>query len=267
MENWHEWRKAGLGASDAPVVMNVSPYKTRFQLWEEKLGLSEHKMNEYMANKGHEMEIVARQKYESLYKKEMPVFFCEHPDFPFVRASLDGYDGETILEIKYVGKDDYGKIPDRYYPQLQHQLLASGSDVVHYCGFNGTDIHVIEIRRDEEYIRKLLEELKKFWDLVQKQTPPELTDRDFKKVKDPELGELVEKYRSMNAILKQTESTLEFLKKQIIEKLPKENIICNGMKISKTFRQGTIDYKAVPNIDWENYRKKGSFYYVFREIK
>ena len=31
---WLEWRMGGLGASDAPVVMGVSPYSTSRTLWE-----------------------------------------------------------------------------------------------------------------------------------------------------------------------------------------------------------------------------------------
>ena len=33
---WFEWRKTGITASDMPIIMGVSPYKTPWQLWAEK---------------------------------------------------------------------------------------------------------------------------------------------------------------------------------------------------------------------------------------
>ena len=38
---WHKWRMGGIGSSDAPVVMGVSPYKTIEQLYLEKTGQGE----------------------------------------------------------------------------------------------------------------------------------------------------------------------------------------------------------------------------------
>ena len=37
-EEWLDWRKKGIGSSDAPIIMGVSPWKTPFELWEEKTG-------------------------------------------------------------------------------------------------------------------------------------------------------------------------------------------------------------------------------------
>lgn len=36
---WHEWRKNGIGGSDATVVEGISPYRTPRQLFYEKKGL------------------------------------------------------------------------------------------------------------------------------------------------------------------------------------------------------------------------------------
>ena len=37
-DNWHRWRTNGVGASDICVLMGSSPYKSPYQLWEEKRG-------------------------------------------------------------------------------------------------------------------------------------------------------------------------------------------------------------------------------------
>ncbi len=45
---WLELRKNKIGASDAPIIMKVSPWKTPYRLWEEKLGLTECVSNQAM---------------------------------------------------------------------------------------------------------------------------------------------------------------------------------------------------------------------------
>ena len=38
VDQWHELRGKGIGGSDASIVMNVSLYRTPYELWEEKTG-------------------------------------------------------------------------------------------------------------------------------------------------------------------------------------------------------------------------------------
>lgn len=37
-QEWEKFRLQKIGASDAPIIMGVSPWKTPFQLWLEKQG-------------------------------------------------------------------------------------------------------------------------------------------------------------------------------------------------------------------------------------
>ena len=37
-EEWLQWRSKGVTASDIPIILGLSPYKTRWQLWAEKVG-------------------------------------------------------------------------------------------------------------------------------------------------------------------------------------------------------------------------------------
>ena len=41
--HWHKERSKGLGGSDAGIICNLSPYKTPYQLWEEKTGVRKSK--------------------------------------------------------------------------------------------------------------------------------------------------------------------------------------------------------------------------------
>ncbi len=37
-EDWLDWRRQGVTATDAAILLNRSPYKTRWRLWAEKTG-------------------------------------------------------------------------------------------------------------------------------------------------------------------------------------------------------------------------------------
>jgi len=38
---WLEFRKMGIGGSDAAAILGLSPFKTNVQVWEEKVGIKE----------------------------------------------------------------------------------------------------------------------------------------------------------------------------------------------------------------------------------
>lgn len=184
---WLEWRRQGIGSSDAPIIMGVSPYTTRRELYEIKVGERVQPENEYITQKGHRLEPIARAHYELISGKDFPPKIGIHAAYPFLRASFDGWNDEenTGLEIKFVGAQDFedakaGKVPERYYPQVQHQLLVSGGRKVVYFAFNGKEGAAVDVYPDIEYIKCLFGELVYFWRLIESRTPPEEIARDYK---------------------------------------------------------------------------------------
>lgn len=193
-KEWRTWRGKGLGASDAPAVMGDSPWTSRFELWLEKTGLGTRPpANEYQIaamRRGNELEPVARSLFEKKMGKLFPSVSGEHSDYPFMRASLDGYNEElnAMLEIKAPNKIDHakalaGKVPDKYVAQLQMQFLVSGSEKAFYVSYDGKDsLAVVEVVPDVVYLPRLQDELISFWNLVQTKTPPEVTREDAQKL-------------------------------------------------------------------------------------
>jgi len=276
MENWHEWRGQGLGASDAPVVMGVSPWKTRFQLYEEKAGLvALDKTGNWATKRGNELEPKARADYEFRNNLVMPVAFVQHKDHPFIRASLDGFNEEEsiVLEIKCPGKEDHqtaydGKVPEKYWPQVQHQLLASGARELHYYSFDGERGVIVVVRPDKEYCELLLLELTKFWTLVRLRTPPDMVDKDFKDIKDPALIAAIKSWQTAKESLVlcvAAESLAKDLITKSLEDHPRWR--CGDVKITKTKRIGNVDYSKIPElsgVDLNKYRKTPSEFWVIK---
>ena len=187
---WHAWRREGLGGSDAPVVEGISPYRTPRQLALEKLGAlteSEEDSKEFIFSMGHKTESLIRAQFRELTGAEMTPVCVVHPDFSYLRASLDGFDDKFgILEGKLVGQAVLeeargGKIPGHHYSQIQHQFAVTEVvDRAQWFGHDGKKSGVlVEVRRDNSYIERLLDREHAFWDALKRGELPALTDRDY----------------------------------------------------------------------------------------
>jgi len=148
-KEWEEWRRTGIGASDAPVLMIEGGVfgKTPFALWMMKLGLAEAKFTEVAEEhmkRGHELEPMARElfiKHSGIYVEPLCVQSATHP---FMLASIDGIslDRRVVVEIKAPAKAMFEKMlesnetPHYYLDQLQHQFAVTDADEVYFWAFN-----------------------------------------------------------------------------------------------------------------------------------
>ena len=268
---WHNFRQQGIGASEASVLLNISPFKKIDTLFFEKIGeLKDLADNIYMA-KGRELEPIARQKYEESFGVFYQPMCAIHEEHSFLRASFDGinFDKKHLIEIKCPGEKTFelsrkGIIPDHYQAQLQYQLLVSGYDLVDYvCYFEG-QMEVIPVWADKEYQNKLLEKAKWFWNCVLTRKPPGNPEND-------ELTQLFEEYEKLYNLQKQVEERMESIKGILKDVIPEDKPVSWGNLLGRwTERTGTIDYKSIPileTINLEDYRKPPTKNFEMRYIK
>lgn len=177
---WLEWRRSGIGGSDAPIIMGVSPWMTPLELWRIKLGMGpDVQLNDAM-RRGLEMEPVARAFYEAHTGNVVQPAFLVHPKHEWLHGSLDGlsFDGDLATEIKCPGRSIHeeareGHVPGRYWPQLQHYLMISGALVLDYWSFDGAEGVLIPVEPDKLYQEELFEKEQAFWRCVIDRKPPE----------------------------------------------------------------------------------------------
>lgn len=282
-KDWHRWRKQGLGASDLPVIMGDSPYRTPYELWLEKTSpvKTEDEPN-FVQQKGHELEVIGRNKYEIKTGITFKPAVIEREDMPHFRASLDGFNQEKniIWECKYAGADVFNdvekkRLPQKYKAQIHWQLFVSGAKENHFFVINDDhEYKVLIVKPDIKYIEKLVEEAQYFWSLVKSKTPPPFTDKDKIELKEGEVYENLLKYRRYENTIKTMSEELKELKKEIFKDLPHTNCFLktNEFKISiqKQSRKGTIDWKKlcenmkIDNETQEQFRKKSSITQVIR---
>jgi putative phage-type endonuclease len=265
-KEWLQMRRSHIGASDAPVIMGVSPWKTAYQLWEEKCGLSGEQETTSAMKYGHDMEEPARRAYEKHTGNLVFPTVIFHPEKKFMVASLDGisFDGNISVEIKNVKEEDHeeaksGKIPAKYFPQVQHQLACLGHKLLHYFSFRKGDFALVEVERDEEYIQKLYELEGKFWEDVQTLREPKLSEKDYTIIETYESITMASEWKSINQQLKELEEKEKKYRKQLIELAGNKNARIGDIKLTKSIRKGTVDYGKIielEGVNLEQYRKE-----------
>lgn len=179
-EEWLKMRQNKIGASDAPIIMKASPWKSPRQLWEEKLGLREADSPSWAMRRGIELEEEARQAFEKLTGIYVFKRVMQHPVYEWMIASIDGIDLEEkiIVEIKCPGKKDHeialsGRVPEKYFPQLQHQMYVCNLPSNYYYSYYRKNGVIVKTNKHEEYQRRLLQEELKFWDCMRNFIVPE----------------------------------------------------------------------------------------------
>ena len=202
-EEWLQERQLGLGASDAGTIIGVNPWKTNVALWEEKRGLREPEdiSGKPYVKYGHDAEphiraLFALDHQEILVSYESPYKIIRNEEHPWIFCTPDGELYNWVeerhggLEIKTTEimnsskwKDWDGRIPDQYYAQVLHQMLATGWEFVwlraqiKFTARDGekraeTRDYYIDRKDVEEDLKALLEAEKAFWEQVQNGTAP-----------------------------------------------------------------------------------------------
>lgn len=264
---WLAWRNNGLGASDAPIIMNASSYCTPYQLWQRKLGLIPAQEMNFAMQRGHDLEPIARKKFIDATGIYVHPDLRVHPEIGWLRCSLDGIsdDGETILEIKCVNRQrheiaSYGKIPEEYYPQLQHQMAVCQLDKCFYLSYNNDECIILECQADTQYITRMLKEEKKFWDCLQNLEPPELTEKDYVERNDFEWNHTATQWKQTNQQIKDLEKKLNLYRETLIKLAGQSNSKGCGINLSRIIRKGIIDYSSLLKdhgiLDTHKYRKE-----------
>lgn len=261
---WHALRKTKITATDAVVIMGASPWKTRTQLYNEKLSPTEELTTNERMQRGIDLEPVARDLFNlTTGNKMVPKVAVKG----WAMASLDGMnDWDEVLEIKCPGEKAHatalsGKVPDYYYPQLQHQMYVCNAQKVFYYSFDGFDGVTVEVKRDDAYIEKMVEEELKFYECLISKTPPEQSETEYVERMDEEWNTWATQWMSVTSQMKHLEKEEEELRKQLITLSGASNARGAGIALCQVQRKGTVDYAKIPQLkglDLEQYRKAPS---------
>ena len=259
---WHALRKTKITATDASAIMGSNPWKTKSQLYHEKISNDPPMVPNERMQRGIDLEPIARNLFNIKTGWNMvPAVVVKD----FMMASLDGRDEDVgaIVEIKCPGDKDHqialqGRIPDHYFPQIQHQIYVCGTQMAYYFSFDGIDGVIVKVKRDDEYIAKMLEEEKKFYECLMNRTPPEDEWEGYTIRSDDLWEQCAGKYQAVESRIDEMLKMKEDLRNQLIFLSGESNTKGGGISLCQIQRKGNVDYSKIPQLrglDLEIYRK------------
>lgn len=186
-EAWLELRKKGVGGSDVAPIMELSRFRSMYEVWAEKTGLIQPAdlSDKESVEWGNILEPVVGEHYSGLHPDRVVRrvnAVCRSIERPWAQASLD-YEvkdpnlGWGVLEIKTAGlrvEGDWSDgVPVYYQTQAMHYLSVTGrpfADVAVLIG--GQQYREYRLMRDEEDIRAVDKAVDDFWDMVERDIEP-----------------------------------------------------------------------------------------------
>jgi putative phage-type endonuclease len=193
---WLMLRRGGIGGSDAPAVLGLDGYRTRWQVWVDKVSGDVDVFTDDQREAlefGHDMEaLIARRWGRHRHGRGARVARCgtlARKDKPWMRVNLDRLvtgcplnDGPCLLECKnrsafqaaqWSRDGDIEKVPDGPVIQTQHALMVTGFTHGHLAAEIGQRLHAYIVPADARLQKTLAEEEEWFWhDHVLAGTPP-----------------------------------------------------------------------------------------------
>ena len=185
-EDWLEYRKQGIGGSDASVVCGISRYKSPVELWLEKTSQIPAQEAGEAAYWGTQLEPLVRAEFTRRTGIEVShtMQLLQSPEHPFMLANLDGTCehpdfGPCIFEAKtasaYKAKEWDNSIPEEYLLQIQHYMAVTGYRGAYIAALiGGNTFRWKFVERDEALIAVMIHLEAEFWGYVQDGTPPPL---------------------------------------------------------------------------------------------
>lgn len=196
-EDWLRDRKNYVGASEVAAIIGLDSYRSPLDVWKKKVYNEESEVSEELRQRAafgtRAEDFVAEwlsEKYGLKVRKDNKIRI--HPEHPFFCANLDrvivGRQYPGVLEIKTTSReslkswsiyaDDINPVFMHHWCQVQAQLAVSGYTwgaigVLPSDSFRGFgEPELIEIKRDDDFIKLMIEQIVDFWTLVLSETPP-----------------------------------------------------------------------------------------------
>lgn len=220
-------RRDGIGASDSPIIMGYSSYKTPYQLYLEKTGLvtddEEITEQQYW---GNALEPLIIKRFAE--GNNLTVTFPDtiyHPEFPYIFANLDGWiaSENAVVEAKVANSFQRKEwdiacqdgIPMQYLIQIAKQVALTNASKG-YCAvlIGGMEYMEFIYERDAMLEELILKSDIAFWHCVTNKIEPDpINTTDCRlKYRTAEAG------KTMSATYKVGQSFADLLKLKVTMK-------------------------------------------------
>jgi len=286
-QEWLQWRKTGITASEIAAILGLSPYKTPWQVWAEKTGLvpPEDLSNNPFVAAGVAQEDTARQFFERQHDDILLPVCVKSTKYPFLKASLDGLSQDNIpVELKVPSEATWDKVDIEgenseafklYYPQIQHQILVTDASCGWLVFYRDGQLREFFIEPDPAMQDAIVQTASAFWQsIVDGKEPAKDPERDVFHPNDEQRAQwepAAESWLECNARMKSLEQEIKEVKAEQTRHLGIMKTLmgnfthaeASGLKVTRFPVRGTVDYdrlmtdKGISPEELETYRKPG----------
>jgi putative phage-type endonuclease len=150
---WLEVRRKTIGASDAPIILGISPWSSPHDIWISKMGMDATEETQAM-RLGHYLQ--SGVAMEALHQIGGSILseedFAVHPN-GWASATPDYVirqdDDNVILEIKCTHEKSWDTVPEHYLLQVHWQCWVHGIDRAYIAVLHGSSqVKVYELQID-----------------------------------------------------------------------------------------------------------------------
>lgn len=270
-DKWLEYRRTGIGGSDASTIVGLNPYSSLYKLYADKKGLISATEDTEVMRQGRDFEeYVAKRFTEATGKKvRKRNYMFQHDKYDYILADIDReIIGENAgLECKTTSvfnKSDFenGEIPLTYYVQMTHYMAVMGYDRMYLAVLIlSKGFYWFVIERDEDEISALLQAESDFWNdyIIPDKIPlidgseatqeaiseiyPNSSDNEIITLSD----DLMQKYKHLKELADDINNQLDAVKNEVKIVLgDNSHGACNGYKVTwKSQNKTTVDSKKL----------------------
>ena len=240
-----------IGGSDIPVIMGISPFKTRYELLLEKAGL---RTDDFEGNEYTEYGNILEPKIRDYINSQMSLDAQFEESMIIngdIRCHTDGFNGHCVLEIKTAGRVyETAEEHKRYLVQLllymQENHVENGLLAVYLrdntfdTDFDAAKLSVFEV--DAKDYQSLTDEvnceIERFRaDLARLKENPLLCEEDFQPNEVVQLSSKAVDLERRMLQFKELEKQYKAMKQQLFDAMTEHNVkswqMPNGTKIAR----------------------------------
>lgn len=269
-DEWHAWRRDGIGASDIGVLLNDDPYRTPYQLWEKKCGYAKPTPLTGPMKHGIANEDVARRWINEHERVHLLPICIESEENCAFKASLDGWDAyqNVLMEIKcpvnhqtIENARTHSAIHKHWYAQIQWQMMIAKPERAYLAIYDSKAGMCILLQQwpDKALQEKMKVAATEFLEAVRTGVSPELNSKDYREVYDTDLELLLKEYEMLDAQQKEAKAKKGELRDLILSHGGGDNFKAYGWAVRFVPGRVSYDYSAMEQagVDLKNYEKRG----------
>ncbi len=266
-----EKRRRFIGGSDCAAALGLSSYKTKYELWLEKISdeyIPPPETEQQYWGKKHEPNIIDRYEKETGNKCSRENLEIINPKYPWLIAHVDAWviDKPLILECKSTryysekwGESGTDDIPDEYVFQCAHYCLVcedKNLEGVDIAALGSTsDFRLYHYKRNIELEKIIAVKTKEFWqDHMIDKIPPNPTESDDL-ARIYKIAKRESVLTATNDVLEKIENIKE-LKTKIKQLAKEEELLENAVKLIMKDNEILIDISGQKLASWKNSERK-----------